>query len=194
MNTQFAYNPFSGVLDDDINDVLVPQFNVDDLLSMIKRSESLALEFQGKQGRGKTSHLKFLHKYLSEFPIVFLDSSSAFSEIRSLSQRVVFVDSIHHLSVLNRRKLFKQNKIVIYTTHRKRNLECFFAKKKHVSIGFNGINEEVLTCILNKRLEFAALTKVDSDDLFHSKEVNDLIGKYGDDYRGIINHLFDRFQ
>ncbi|CAL2080565.1 conserved protein of unknown function [Tenacibaculum sp. 190524A02b] len=188
------FNPFSGVLKEDIDKIIVPCFNVEEVFEQIENSTSLAIEFIGRQGRGKTTHLKYLQNQIPHYPIFLLDGNDDFSEIIQHKSEVVFVDSIHHLSLTKRIKLFKRKRVVIYTTHWNRKFECLIAKKKRHCILFKGIDSDKLKELLNKRLQLAAATDLDKKDLFTIDATDKLIKTYSDNYRGIINHLYEKFQ
>ncbi len=193
MKEHFLFNPFSGVLHEDIPEVILPTINVDTIISKIENSTSIAIEFIGKQGRGKTSHLRYLQHLLHEHPMYLLNSETSVDEVMKDTSEIVFVDSIHHLSFSNRIQLFKQKKAVIYTTHWSRKIDCILANTTHYQIRFKGIDAEQLQNILNKRLNLASNSSA-SVTLFTKQDVIALIKKFGDNYRGIINHLYTKYQ
>ncbi|PKH52666.1 hypothetical protein CXF68_19025 [Tenacibaculum sp. Bg11-29] len=193
MNNRFKYNPFSGILEDDIEKILVPKFNLDNIVSKINNSDSLNIEFLGKQGRGKTTHLIYLQKQMTEYPIFLLNSSSTITDIINDKASIVFIDSIHHLNIFDRIRLFKIKEKVIYTTHLSRKLDCFLARKDNYSIKFKGIDKEILREVLNKRLQLASYKKK-KQETFTENEIKLLIQKFGDNYRGIINYLYEKYQ
>lgn len=127
----YNYNPFSGILDDDLEHTLVPRFNINEILSIIVDSNSKAIQFIGRQGRGKTTHLIYLQKVLKQYPIYLLNSKSRAKNILSTNAKVIFVDSIHHLSLVDRIKLLKKECTIVYTTHYSRKIECLIAKKSY---------------------------------------------------------------
>jgi hypothetical protein len=195
MKEKFEYNPFSGVLEEDLEKILVPVFDVADISHEIEHADSLAIEFIGKQGRGKTTHLRCLQKKMSNYPIFLLNATTAcISDIITHESDVVFVDSIHHVSISDRIQLFRAKRVVIYTTHWSRKFSCIYVGKKHFSIRFKGITIDTLRYVLGKRLQLASKNKIDVDDLFTEKELQSLIRKFGDNYRGIINHLYEQYQ
>lgn len=194
MKKDFYYNPFSGVFHEDIQKAILPNFNIDTIVSKIESSNALSIEFIGKQGRGKTSHLLYLQQVLDKYPIFLLDDASKFTEIMEHESEIVFVDSIHHLNFKKRIQLFKHKKTVIYTTHWSRKFESMIAKKNHYSLSFKGINSETLTAILNRRLTLATKSELTNNDLFSIQDSSDLIKKFGDNYRGIMNHLYEKYQ
>lgn len=195
MKESFEYNPFSGVLEEDLEKILVPTYDVADISLEIIQANSLAIEFIGKQGRGKTTHLRCLHKRMSNYPIFLLNTySTRISDIISHESDVVFVDSIHHLSISDRIQLFKSKRVVVYTTHWSRKLACMYVGKKHYSIRFKGISVDDLRYVLDKRLQLASKNKVNVDDVFTETDLKTLIRKFGDNYRGIINHLYEQYQ
>lgn len=193
MNKNFKYNPFSGILEDDIEAILVPQFNGSDIINKINNSESLAIEFIGRQGRGKTAHLMFLHKKMEDYPLFLLDEKTEATELLNNKANIIFIDSIHHLSFSDRVKIFKAKKTVIYTTHWSRKMTCLLANKNKHTIRFKGINEKTLYKILNKRLRLASYGDFEKNTI-STNEVKELINTFGDNYRAILNHLYEKYQ
>ncbi len=193
MNNQYKYNPFSGVLEDDIEKILVPKFNLKNIISKINNPDSLNIEFLGKQGRGKTTHLVYLQKQMTKYPIFLLNSNSTISDIIKHKASIVFIDSIHHLNIFERVRLFRVKEKVIYTTHWPRKLDCFLAGKSNYSIKFKGISKEILLEILNKRLQLASYKKKEQE-IVSNNDIQLLIKKFGDNYRGIINYLYEQYQ
>ncbi len=182
------------MLAEDLSTTLVPRFDLDQIISKINNPEQIAIEFIGKQGRGKTTHLIYLQKLLAEYPIFLLNSKSTFHKIINHRSNVVFIDSIHHLNLFDRIHLFKKKETVIYTTHWNRKIECLIARKKYCSLNFNGIDPKLLKEIIHRRLKLAADDDSDHIEIVTTKEVNALIKKFGDNYRGIINHLYEKYQ
>ena len=193
MNKDYKYNPFSGILEDDIEKILVPKFNLGNIIYKINNSESLAIEFIGKQGRGKTTHLVYIQKQMDKYPIFFLNYNSSITDIINNKANIIFIDSIHYLNFFDRVKLFKEKKIVVYTTHWSRKIDCFLAKKNKHTIKFKGVNKEILNELINKRLKLASHRNFEHS-IISSNELQKLIKTFGDNYRGIINHLYEKYQ
>lgn len=194
LKNNYKFNPFSGVLDDDISLVISPIFNLGNLKAKILHSAPILIQFVGKQGRGKTTHLKYLHQHLGHFPIFYLNKDSDFEDLINHSSPVIFVDSIHHMNVFHRQTLFKTDKTIIFTTHWTKKLECMAVNRRLHSISFKGIDENKLQIILNKRLALASHNTLDKTEIFTLVESKLLIQKFGDNYRGIINYLFEQYQ
>ena len=195
MKEKFEFNPFAGVLEEDLEQILVPVFDIDAISNQIKCTDSLAIEFIGKQGRGKTTHLRYLQKQLNSYPIFLLTKTTAnLSNILEHGADVVFVDSIHHLSVFERLQLFKTKRVVIYTTHWSRKYTCILTSKKHYSIPFKGITVAALRSVIDKRLRLASNHTIHINDVFVDNDLQLLIGKFGDNYRGILNYLYEQYQ
>lgn len=195
MNSNFRHNPFSGILKEEVKKTLVPRFDVGELVSRINNTNSIAVEFLGKQGRGKTSHLLYLHEHVEDCPLYLLNARSDVGKIMKDESKIIFIDSIHHLALVDRIRLFKKKRILVYTTHWSRKLECVFAQMPLYTIRFKGINQSILKEIIDKRVFLASKGRSSvALDLVPDQELHSLIQKYGDDYRGIINHLYERFQ
>ena len=106
---------------------------------------------------------------------------------------LLFIDSIHHIPLIRRIKLFKKTNTVIFSTHVSRSLEASIAAKEIMTIHFKGITAERLTKILRQRIQQSLRESNQVFDL-DQKMVQRLIKRFGDDYRGILNYLFDEFQ
>ena len=191
---QFHYNPFSGVTDDDISDILIPKKEVVDLIDQFQPHNRLVIELVGEKGRGKTTHLRYLHQQLSsEYPLFLLNSNSSFENIIKHPSQIVLVDSIHHLSVFQRQKLYKNKRLVIFTTHHSKKWEGRLAGRKIESIYFKDLDEFLLEKIIIRRLKMAML-KDNPEPALNRPVLLQLLKKYRDDYRAIMNFLYDEFQ
>lgn len=193
MKTVFKYNPFSGVSAEEVGDIIVPILDVASLLEKIRSREPMAIELIGRQGRGKTTHLIHLHQQMTEYPFFNLNQSTELSQILEKNSDVLFIDGIHHLTFIERIKLFKESRVVVYTTHWSRTIDCFIASKELHSFRFKGIDRTLLSSIIEKRLSVAGKENFESDKI-SNREIDSLIKNFGDNYRGIINHLFDQYQ
>lgn len=192
-NIDFHYNPFAGINLEEVGSILVPKFDVEALVQKIETSESLIVEFVGKKGRGKTTHLVHLHHHLSQYPIYLLNRGANFKEILDDSSPVVFIDSMHHLNMVQRNAIFRKKNIVILTTHWTKALEYRLSGKPLLRIRFRGLTLPMLRSIVHKRLMLAR-TDHSQDILINDEALRFLLKKHKDDYRAIINELFDNFQ
>lgn len=191
--SKFNYNPFAGIDKEDIGDIIVPQFDIEAIVEKIRSEEELIIELVGRQGRGKTTHLTYLHQHVPEFSIYYLTvASNYYHEILHDAAEVIFIDSIHHLNLFQRNSIFKNKKIVIFTAHYSRKHEYLFAGKRYLTIRFRGINKEILKQLVVKRLQQASTE--DTEITLSDTELEHLISKYNDNYRGIVNSLYDKFQ
>ncbi|WP_298512826.1 hypothetical protein [uncultured Kordia sp.] len=194
MKENYHFNPFAGVLDHEVNHTIVPRFPISEIVAAIENNQSIAIELIGKQGRGKTTHLIWLQQQLPEYPIFHLGKNTEITEILQHASEVVFVDSIHHLNFKERLQLFKAKRVVIYTTHYTRKLSCVLTQKKLKVIRFKGIDIHTLKKIINNRLSLAQKDNQKQEIQVSESELQELIKKYGDNYRGIINKLYENYQ
>lgn len=193
MKEAIKRNPFSGVAAENIEDVIVPRFDFEAVLQKIRSLEPMAIELSGRRGRGKTTHLVYLHQHLVSYPIVRLKPKAKLSEILDTHSEVLFVDGIYNLNFIDRIKLFKECRLIVYTTHQTCALECFVANKKLHRLKLKGIDGALLQNIVGKRLSLAS-NRYQTFEGLKPNEIDALIKTFGDNYRAIINHLFDRYQ
>lgn len=189
---KFDFNPFSGLSDDEIDHTIVPIFSLSEIQSLITQKVPVIIEFQGKKGRGKTTHLTWLHNQL-KIPIIKLNPNSTFEEINLINSNIILLDGIYNLSFYDRIRLFKADITIIYTTHFTRRWEAFIAGKRIISFCFKGINLERLEKIVLKRMTLAKtndgtkIIKIPDQYLFN------LIKIHSDNYRKIISILYKNF-
>lgn len=188
------HNPFAGVDHEEVGQILVPRFDTEDILNKIRSRNELLIELIGKQGRGKTTHLTFLHQQLEKTPIFYLHAgANDYQKILADKSEVVFIDSIHHLNIYQRLQVFRAKKIVIFTTHFTRKYEGLAVRKPTKQIRFEGIDKTLLRALVTKRLQLTS-SKSGKELIVSDFELEQLIAQYGDNYRGIVNHLYDKFQ
>ena len=191
---RFKHNPFSGVLDQEITQLLVLRFDISWLMRDIEEEKPVIVEFRGKKGRGKTSHLKYLSQHFSKYPLYDLKEYSNFEEILHERSDVIFIDSIHHLRFSQRLKLYKSGKLLVFTTHVSRRLEGIIARRKIRSVTFRGLDSELLKEIIIKRIRLAMVNSEQVEIRVQESALRKMIRKYGDNVRAIMNNLYDKFQ
>jgi energy-coupling factor transporter ATP-binding protein EcfA2 len=183
-------NPFSGIFDNELAVLIVPKYDVEYIKLILKtKHNNVAIELLGKEGRGKTTHLKYYKQQLKDYPLFELSAENrSIQQIINHPSECVMIDSIHHLSFRERIQLFKAKKVIIYTTHHTRYFACKIAKKPLKQLIFKNIDNKILQEIVNKRLAF-----FENKQLLNNIEINALINKYGDNYRFIINNLYTKY-
>lgn len=187
------FNPFGGLNDREILEVIVPKYDFDVLINLLDTEEQIILELVGKKGRGKTLYLRCLYLLLGKYPIFYLDSNSSLKKLLESDAELILVDSIHHLNFFDRIKLFKKKKKIILTTHIRRSLEYRIAGKFFQSRSFKGINRVELKNIIENRITNAGGNSMAEPGITMEK-IDDLIRLYGDDFRAIMSHLFDEYK
>jgi hypothetical protein len=183
-------NPFSGIFDNELVALIVPKYNIEYIKSILKANHNnVAIELLGKEGRGKTMHLKYYQQELKDYPLfeLSIENKSIQQMINNPAEHIL-IDSIHHLSFWDRIKIFKAKKTIIYTTHQTRYLTCKIVKKPLKKLVFENIDNKTLQEIINKRLIF-----FENKQFLNSQEINLLIKKHGDNYRFIINNLYTKY-
>lgn len=188
----FHYNPFGGLSDEELFEVLVPNPNVDNIVNDINGPKQLVIELVGKKGRGKTSHLKYIRKLCGTADLFELSAKKKhIKELFAKSRDLVFVDSIHHLSFLDRLKLYKLNSKLVVTTHTSRVVEYALAGVSYSSYKFKGISKDQILTIVRRRMELAQKNraKLKIDEI----EIDSLLRQHNDDFRAILKSLYMKF-
>ncbi len=191
----YPHNPFCGISTHEVQQIVVPKKEIVNVIPKLKDREEFIIQLLGKKGRGKTLHLNYIHQNIPESSIVYLEKGADLSRYKLNTQNVLCIDSIHHLSMLQRLQLYKSYPKLIFTSHRNRSWELKFLGKSVHTVPFKGINEKVLSEIICKRLDNAQyknLTIYEKIEIRNQSQ--NLIKKFGDDYRSIINYLYDHYQ
>ena len=157
LQSTFHFNPFGGLKESEIVDVIVPSINLDLLIESLNSSSEIIIELVGKKGRGKTLHLRYLKLIFPDCPIFFLNKNFiAKDALLQHKSDIILIDSIHHLNFLDRIKLFKTRKKIILTTHTSRKWEYRMARKPFEIFRFKGIEQSTLKDIIYNRLKIAS--------------------------------------
>lgn len=189
----FSFNPFSGILDEDLEEILVPKINIEELLDHIVAPSSRMIQFVGKHGRGKSTHLRYIHQLVPNIPFFSLHAHESTDPVMLEPSDILFIDSIHHLHLRQRLQLFRQKSLVIFTTHYSKWWECQLAGKELISYRFRGLSQLALEEIVQKRLDLASESSQPHVSL-DADYLRKLHRKFGDNLRGILNHLYHEFQ
>ena len=188
-SSSFAFNPFGGLDEYEVLKILVPKFDLYQLADEIKQGKPQAIQFIGRHGRGKSTHLRALRQFFSPKEAQFWDLP--LQELPAIHAPVLFIDGIQHLSLSQRLSLWKKPGLtLIFTTHLHRRAELAFSNKPLRTFRFKGISAEELSQIISNRLQNAMLNEESTLPAIKPAEVDPLISHFGDDFRGILNYLY----
>ncbi|SEL22000.1 hypothetical protein SAMN04487910_2058 [Aquimarina amphilecti] len=192
-NIQYSHNPFGGIDDEELLDIIDPKHSFEKLIQTLNQDSPIIIQFVGRKGRGKTTHLRALHQLIPEAEMHFLNRST-YKWIVDNTNKYTFIDSVHHISWRKRLQLWRNYSLsYVITTHIPRDLEFLFCKRKYKTFYFNGITPEKLEIIIKKRISQFSYIKY-QDILLNQTILNQLIQKFGDNIRAILNFLYDRFK
>ncbi len=189
----YDFNPFGGITEEDILDCIVPKYPLEEWIKLLNNDQPIILQFVGKKGRGKTTHLRLLYQLVDNADIFFLNKNEKLPIIQS-TKEIVFIDSIHHIPIKQRLQLWKnESKSYIITTHVKRNLEFHFTNRLFKTYKFKGITEQILENIIRHRVVLSSNLEEQSIKI-NQELIQYLIKKYKDDIRSILNFLYYNFK
>ncbi|MFT5127396.1 MAG: hypothetical protein ACI8W8_000999 [Rhodothermales bacterium] len=152
---------------------------------------SVALQFVGRHGRGKTTRLSVLHALFATAPYtqVYPDEP-----VPSFSAAPLhFVDSVDHLATTKRRRLFACADRIVVTTHVDLSAEFANAGFGVTTIRVEGVSRELLAEIVRRRIVHARRGPGPIPSVGNT-EIDQLIANFGDDLRTIESVLYERFQ
>ena len=192
--TRLYSNPFSGIPHSAISKYIVPRFDLEEVQKLLQGDKPLLIEFNGKKGRGKSTHLYWLRNELIDYPLYDVESKEQLEALFKDKSPVILIDSIHKLTLRQRLKLYRLSKKIIFTTHTSRKLECKLVGANLKSISFKGLQKGDLSRIVSKRLKNADGYNPDDYNPLSEADLVVLIKKSKDDIRAIINGLYDKYQ
>ena len=190
MRPSFHFNPFGGLTDEEIGQSIVPRACCDEICDWIESGAPGIVELAGRKGRGKTTHLVYLHTLYPAYPIFLLRAGAAPEIGKVPAGSLIFIDSIHHLPLATRLRLYRRYRLIL-TTHLRRAWEYRLAGLPYRSFSFRGLQEEELVRIIQQRVELAAPAQ--DAPVLNRPYLRALLRRHGDDLRSIMNHLFDEF-
>ncbi len=194
-NLNLKYNPFSFLDPEKQLHATVPRFDVGVLADEIRNCESLFLEFFGKKGHGKSTHLSML--ILSYLPNAeYHRLKQADRKYIKPTSNILAIDSFQLLSLKNRIELMKNQKILIYTTHLSHRSGMILRKDKTYK-GFNFTTMDLelaaLQKIISSKIELARLNREVSIPKVKQSYLSALYNLYKKDIRSIEAALYSEF-
>ena len=69
-----------------------------------------------------------------------------------------------------------------------------WARKKHHSFYFKGLEKEVLQQVIENRIQIALVQPTPNKIEINEPLLAQLLLKFNDDFRGILNHLYENFE
>lgn len=183
-------NPFAGLDDQDIEAVLLPKPFSKEIYEDLCSPQKLMIELCGRKGRGKTTHLRFLHNRFPGSPLIYLNKNNGKSIDLKAKGGPIFIDSIHHLSFKQRQRMYRETEKVIFTTHISRKAEALMAGVALKSYRFSGLTDINLKEIILRRIEYTNPEYTETDIILNQPFIDRLLRVYNDDYRGILNFLY----
>lgn len=183
------YNPFGGLTDEQLPGIVQPRPFMPEVRAAIQAGKRRAVQFIGRKGRGKTTHLRLLAGEFPEGSLHLLPRYSSAEYLLADPSELLFVDSIGHLSFAEQRALFRKEAVIVFTTHVSRWVACRSVGMPLQSHRFRGLTAEEMTSIIRARTQGAM---IDPDEQWEVDEaaVSALVRKFRDDYRGLLNHLY----
>lgn len=149
------------------------------------------LEFTGDHGRGKTTHLLAIRRHFRQAPYLRVTEQSDKPE--RPDSPVVFVDEAQFLSRRQARRLFDDGRSYVVSTHRRLGGVYRRAGLECRRVQLEGLCAGKLRAIARRRIEAARRGEGDVPRL-GDDAIEALLDRFGDDLRGIEEHLYEVFQ
>jgi len=182
-------NPFGQVPIDER-----PQLAVVDVEEWVEAVQGgTVVEFVGRSGRGKSTHLRVLAAHLPEAAYVHVHKDRPPPAMPD--RPVLCVDEAQFLPPRRRRALYRRDAPLALGTHASLADEIEAADRvvKTVSLDDRPVDASLLRQIVDRRLEWARRNEGNLPQL-SDEAVTWLLERYGDNLRAIEHHLYAVFQ
>lgn len=189
---QFAYahlnlfqNPFSALDAAENGALLVPQTDLDRIIERLQ-SPGYAIQFLGRRGRGKSTHLNALYRHFAGVPFSYLGKGEPYGGIPTAP--VVFIDEAQRIPWLKRHNVWSRNASFVIGSH------------WHHGVELRRAGLAVETVILGGRISAESLQKMSQNRILASvREVGQPVPQLSDAtahsltrrYRNNIRKMFD---
>ena len=161
--------------------------------SFVKKLDSscFALQFLGKKGRGKTTHLLALQKHFPDAPYIYYPENSPKPKVKRAS--LLFLDETQRFKPKERMRIWQRKTTFVVGTHQDHSEEFAKAGLKYESVLLEGLSEAKLAKIIELRLEYARRTRGNIPYL-DANAIKKLIERFDDNIRSIEDYLYEVFQ
>jgi len=192
-NLNLKYNPFSYLNDQELFYISEDRIHLEKLAPKIKDSNSCFIEFHGKKGRGKSTHLQLLH-YRFLPGATFYKLKKKHQQTIKTTSDILIIDSFQLLSFKNRLELLKNQKKLLITCHYS---HSFLSSKKEFNkkINFSKLNLtiELLEKIVTSRIELAHIDNNKPVLRIKTTYLKQLLKKHKNHFREIQSDLYQQF-
>ncbi|MBC8043947.1 MAG: hypothetical protein IAF08_10945 [Rhizobacter sp.] len=184
-------NPFGEPAPGERSRLAVLEMDIEAVVAQL-RASTFAIEFSGDAGRGKSTHLRGLHRYFPDAPFIYFADGAPLPEIPE--SPVLFLDELQRLPKPHRTRLFKRRVSFVVGTHAPFTAEYTSAKLEFIAIELRGLSPARLRKILEARMRWAQRDVSKPVSQFTEAALEHLIQKFGDDLRAIEHFLYEHFQ
>ncbi len=193
-NLNLKYNPFSYLNEEELLQVTEDRIDLESIAQKIQSSDSCLVQFYGKKGRGKSTHLQALHQMY--FPdSVFYKLKRKYKPYIAKSDKILIIDSFQLLSLKNRIELLKSQQKIVIAAHTSHEILNFKRRAYNEKISFSKVPLDLafISNMIDSRIELAKLNTEKPRPKLRTSYVEKLYHQYQDNLRGIQEALYEFF-
>ena len=154
------------------------------------REGGWVVQFIGESGRGKSTHMRALHARFPGAPFRYIAEGE---RPKIAPAPLWFLDETQRLSWWTLRRLFRGCEAMAIGTHADHSAQIRRAGKRVEVVEVGGVDRALLRRIFEARLEWARRGEGEVPWL-EDEDLDALIGRFGDDVRGMEGWLYERVQ
>ncbi len=148
------------------------------------------VQYIGRAGRGKSTHLRGLEAALAEARYEYLPKGQHRFLTSPESCDFLLLDEAQRLYPTELRRLFASFERLVLGTHWSLSM---FSRRPFLTIKIRGLSQKKLRLVVDKRIEWARRAPGPVPFLTDA-DLDALIARFGDDLRSIERLLYDSFQ
>jgi len=156
------------------------------------REPGSAIQFLGKRGRGKSTHLFALRRCFPGAPYTHVARGAPVPDVPYAP--VHFIDELQRIPWQRRASILRRPASFAIGSHRNHGGEFKRAGPAYETVRLRGLTHAQLRAIVDKRVHWARRSADQPVPTLSDAALAALIARYGDDLRAIEHRLYEVFQ
>ena len=182
-----SQNPFGSQSWEERGAQAVPRIPLAPLVDQLKRPGQ-TIQFLGRPGSGKSTHLAVLHRYFPDAPYLFVRDRKP---IDLPSEPIMFIDESQRIPLTQRWQMWRSPATFVLTTHWHHGPEFLLAGRAFTSNRLGGLSPSHLVKMVNKRFEAVRMSPSDPIPRLSAQTAQRYISLHKENIRAIFNELYD---
>lgn len=183
-------NPFERLEPDELIEVAIPQFPLEPLIEQIQAG-GVAVQFIGRSGHGKSTHLALLHQHFPDAPYLKFNARQSHPSIPNAP--VLFLDETQRLPFFRRDRIWRRAQSLVIGTHWPHQFSLRRAGFRPITHHVRGLDADAVQQMAMRRIERARLDDGRESVGISAEFAHQLTRQYRGNVEAIVDALYDHF-